>query len=107
MTEQKPDSYFERLWGQAVLAVSHAEEEAGRAAQRIAEAAGQSQDEIRRQARELTERLSKHRKALETGLEEGVRKALARLQVPRKEQIQEIHARLDKVAARLDALGRR
>ena len=56
---------FERLWGQALLAVSTAEEEAGRVVQRVTGAAGWSQDEVRRQARELTERLVTQRRDLE------------------------------------------
>jgi predicted LPLAT superfamily acyltransferase len=40
-------------------------------------------------------------------MEDGVRKAVSRLKVPRREQIQALQARLDKVAARLDRLAQR
>ncbi len=112
MVESKPDKKgfseaFERLWGQALLAVNQAEEETQKAVQRIADAAGAGQDEIRRHARELTERLVKQRKELEHALEEGVRKTLVRLRVPRREELQDVQTRLDRVAARIDALSRR
>ncbi len=115
MTETRTDGtqkrsfteYFERLWGQALLAVSQAEDEAKSAVQRLAEAAGAGQDEIARQVREFSERLVRQRKDLEHTLEDGVRKTLSRLRVPRREELQEIQARLDKVSARLDALARR
>jgi len=101
-----PKTYFEQAWSQALVAVSRAED-ASRAVQRVAEAAGWGQEEIKRQARELSERLVKQRRDLEHTLDEGVRRTLARLRVPRREEIQEIHARLDRVAARIDALGRK
>jgi len=102
-----PKTYFEQAWSQALVAVSRAEDEASRAVQRVAEAAGWGQEEVKRQARELSERLVKQRRDLEHTLDEGVRRTLARLRVPRREEIQEIHARLDRVAARIDALGRK
>jgi hypothetical protein len=98
---------FERLWGQALVAVTQAEEEATKAVQRIAEAAGSGQDEVKRQVRELSERLVRQRKDLEHSVEEGVRRTLARLRVPRREEVQDIQSRLDRVAARIDALARR
>lgn len=98
---------FERAWGQALLAVSNAEEEATRAAQRVAELAGWSQDEVKRHARELTERLAAQREALECNVEEGVRKALGHLKVPRREELQAFEERLAKVAERIEALGQR
>jgi polyhydroxyalkanoate synthesis regulator phasin len=98
---------FERLWGQALVAVDQAEEEAGKAVQRIADAAGAGQEEIRRHVRELSERLVRQRKDLEHALDDGVRHTLSRLRVPRREELQDIQTRLDRVAARIDALARR
>ena len=60
---------FERLWSQALLAVSTAEEEASRAVQRVTAAAGWSQEEVKRHAREFTERLLGHRRDLEHNVE--------------------------------------
>jgi polyhydroxyalkanoate synthesis regulator phasin len=95
---------FERLWGQALLAVSTAEEEAGRVVQRVTAAAGWSQDEVRRHARELTERLVTQRQHLERNVEDGVRKALGRMTLPRREELQDVSARLDRIAERIRAL---
>ncbi len=98
---------FERVWSQALLAVSSAEEEVHRNLQRAAAAAGWSQEEVKRLARELTERLAGHRKDLERSVEEAVRRAVARLKVPRREELQEFEARLGRLAERIDALGQR
>lgn len=98
---------FERVWSQALLAVSTAEEEAARTVQRVAGLAGWSPDEMIRQARLLTERLSGHRKDLEHNVEEGVRRALLHLKVPRREELQDIEARLGRLAERIEALGQR
>jgi len=92
------------MWAQALVAVSSVEEEAAQVVQRLQAAAGWSQDEMRRQVLEVSERLRSQRQTLEKGIEEGVRRAVARLRVPRKEQIQSLQSRLDRLAARLDEL---
>jgi polyhydroxyalkanoate synthesis regulator phasin len=97
---------FERVWSQALLAVTTAEEEVNRTLQRVAATAGWSQDEVKRLAREYTERLAGHRKDLEHSVEVAVRGALSKLKVPRREELQEFEARLTRLAERVDALGR-
>jgi hypothetical protein len=96
---------FERVWSQALLAVSTAEEEAARCVQRVAEMSGWSQEEMLRQAKLLTERLTGQRKDLEHNVEEGVRRALLHFKIPRRDEIQDIEARLVRLAERIDALG--
>ena len=98
------EKYFERAWSQALLAVSTAEEEAAKLVARVSEAAGWTQDEVKRQVRELTDRLTHQRKELERGVEEGVKKALLRVKVPRREDLAGIEARLDQLSKRIDAL---
>ncbi|WNG38105.1 phasin family protein [Archangium minus] len=98
---------FERVWSQALLAVSTAEDEAARTVQRVAELAGWSQEEMIRQGRLLTDRLTGHRKDLEHNVEEGVRRALVHFKIPRRDEIQDIEARLSRLAERIDALGQR
>ncbi|EPX55835.1 hypothetical protein D187_008396 [Cystobacter fuscus DSM 2262] len=98
---------FERVWSQALLAVSTAEDEATRCAQRVADLAGWSQDEVVRQGRLLTDRLTGHRKDLEHNVEEGVRRALSGIMIPRRDQIQDIESRLIRLAERIDAMGQR
>jgi len=98
---------IERMWSQALVAVSSAEEEAAQLVQRLQAVAGWSQDEVRRQVAELTERIAAQRAVLEKGIEEGVKRAVVRLRVPRREQIQALQARLDRAAARLDRIAER
>ena len=98
---------LERMWAQAVTAVSSVEDEAARVVQRAQTVAGWSQDEVRRQVSELAERLAAQRRELEQGLEERVRTALQRLRVPRREEVQALTARVDRVAERLETLERR
>jgi polyhydroxyalkanoate synthesis regulator phasin len=99
-----PQGKLERLWSQALLAVSSAGEEAGRAAQALAERAGLNPEEIRRHVRDFTDRLAVQRRDFERGVEEASKKALSTLKVPRREQIQELQNRLDKLERRLGAL---
>ncbi len=94
------------MWAQAVTAVSSVEEEAARVVQRAQTVAGWSQDEVRRQMGELAERLAAQRKELEQGLEDRVRGALQRLRVPRRDEVQALAARVDRVAERLERLER-
>jgi polyhydroxyalkanoate synthesis regulator phasin len=96
--------YFEKVWSQALVAVSTVEEEATKVVQRVADAAGWSQDEVRRHAREFAERLAEQRRDLESNVEEGVKRALARVRLPRRDELAEITARLDRIDQRLDAL---
>ncbi|QRN93780.1 phasin family protein [Archangium violaceum] len=98
---------FERVWSQALLAVSTAEEEAARTVQRVAGLAGWSPEEMIRQARLLTERLAGQRKDLEHNVEEGVRRALVHFKIPRRDEMQDIEARLIRLAERIEALGQR
>jgi poly(hydroxyalkanoate) granule-associated protein len=95
------------MWAQALTAVSSVEDEAARVVQRAQTVAGWSQDEVRRQMGELTERLAAQRKELEQGLEERVRGALQRLRVPKREEVQALVARVDRVAERLETLERK
>jgi len=97
---------LERMWAQAVTAVSRVEDEAARVVQRAQTVAGWSQDEVRRQMNELAERLAAQRKELEQGLDERVRGALQRLRVPRRDEVQALTARVDRVAERLEKLER-
>ena len=97
---------LERMWAQAVTAVSSVEDEAARVVQRAQTVAGWSQDEVRRQMGELAERLAAQRKELEQGLEERVRGTLQRLRVPRRDEVQALAARVDRVTERLERLER-
>jgi polyhydroxyalkanoate synthesis regulator phasin len=97
---------FEHLWSQALVAVSAAEDEVSKAVQKLAEAAGWSQEEARRQVRELSERLVAQRRELNRAVEEGVKKALARVKVPRRDELQDFGRRLDRLAERIQALER-
>jgi polyhydroxyalkanoate synthesis regulator phasin len=97
---------FERVWSQALLAVSTAEEEVNRALQRVAATAGWSQEEVKRLAREFTERLAGHRKDLEHSVEVAVRGALSKVKIPRREELQEFEERLTRLSERIDALRR-
>ncbi len=95
---------FERVWSQALLAVSSVEEEASKVASRVAEVAGWSQDEVKRRVGEFTEKLAAQRREVERTVEESVKRALQRLRVPRREELAAINARLDQLSQRIDAL---
>ena len=82
---------LERMWAQAVTAMSSVEDEAARVVQRAQTVAGWSQDEVRRQVSELAER---------------VRGALQRLRVPKREEVQALTDRVQRVAERLEKLER-
>ena len=97
---------LERMWAQAVTAMSSVEDEAARVVQRAQTVAGWSQDEVRRQVSELAERLAGQRRELEQGLEERVRGALQRLRVPKREEVQALTDRVERVAERLEKLER-
>lgn len=45
-------------------------------------------------------------KELERAVEEAVKKALSKVKVPRRDELQQLNARLDALAARLEALSK-
>jgi polyhydroxyalkanoate synthesis regulator phasin len=99
--------HLERVWGQALLTVSAAEGEAHKVVQRIAEMAGSGQEEIRKQTRELAERISTQGRDVERQVEERVRKALTNLRVPRRDDVQAVRARIEKLSERIQNLASR
>src|SRR5260221_4006112 len=62
MDKPDPKTAFEKVWGQALLAVSTAEEEAGKALGKVAEVYGWSQDEVKRHVREFADKLASQRR---------------------------------------------
>src|SRR5215813_11524999 len=95
---------LERMWAQALTAVSSVEDEAARVVQKAQTLAGWSQDEVRRQVNELAQKLRMQRRELEQGVESGVRGALQRLRVPRREEVAALKAQVDRMAARVERL---
>jgi polyhydroxyalkanoate synthesis regulator phasin len=102
LTEQ-----LEKAWSQALGAVSAVEDEASRWVHRWAGAAGIGPDEVRRHAGEWAERLAGQRRELERFVDEGVRRALARVKLPKREEVQELERRLGSLSHRVEALSRR
>ena len=107
MDKPDPKTAFEKVWAQALLAVNTAEDEAAKVVARAQELFGWSQEEVKRRAGELTERLAAQRKQLENSVDHYTSRALAQLHVPRRAELAELAARLDKVASRIDALEKR
>jgi len=96
---------FKDAWGQALSAVTSAEDEAQRALARISELAGWGPDEARRHVREFSERLTAQRRELERSLEAGVNRALGRVKLPRRDDVVGLQQRVARLAARVDALS--
>jgi polyhydroxyalkanoate synthesis regulator phasin len=99
--------YFRLAWSLALIKVSAAEDEALRVASRVGDLAGWGPEEVRRLAKVFTERLAAQRKEFERSLDEGIDRAVARLKVPRREEIDALWARLARVAERIEALAAR
>ena len=97
---------FERAWSQALTAVSNVEDEAQKVAQKIGDVAGWSQDEVKKHFREFTERLANQRKDLERNVDDAVRRTVARLKIPKREELAQLEARLDQIAQRVEKLSR-
>jgi polyhydroxyalkanoate synthesis regulator phasin len=98
--------FFQQVWSQALVTVSAAEDEAAKLLARVQGMAGWSQDEVKRQVREYTERLTSQRRDMERKVEDAVRVSLHRLRVPRKEEIAQLNSRLDTLNKRIEHLAR-
>jgi polyhydroxyalkanoate synthesis regulator phasin len=97
---------FKEAWSHALAGVNAAEQEAEKVLTRMADAAGFSPEDVRRHAREFGERLQAQRKELEKAIDEGVKKAATRLQVPTKGDLDAIEQRLAALSTRVDELAR-
>lgn len=97
---------FERAWSQALTAVSNVEDEAQKVAQRIGEVAGWSQEEAKKHLREFTERLAQQRKDLERNVDEAVKRTVSKLKIPKREELTQLEARLDRIAERVENLSK-
>ncbi len=95
---------LQSVWSQALLAVNSAETEASNLVSKLQSSAQLSQDEVRKQVRELADRLTHQRRDIERRVEEGVRLTLQRVRVPRREEIAGLNARLDTLNRRIDNL---
>lgn len=89
--------FFQQIWSQALTTVHGAEEETQKLLGRLQ---GMSQEE----ARKLSDRLATQRKDLERRVEDVVKTSVARLKVPRREEVAQLNARLDALTRRLEGL---
>jgi poly(hydroxyalkanoate) granule-associated protein len=97
---------FKEAWSNALAGVNAAEQEAEKVLSRIADAAGFSPEDVRRQAREFGERLTSQRREVEKAVDDAVRRAASRFHIPSREDIEALQRRLDSIAERVDALSR-
>ena len=97
---------FKEAWSNALAGVNAAEQEAEKVLARIADAAGFSPEDVRRQAREFGERLANQRREVERAVDDAVRRAANRFRIPSREDIEALQRRVDEVAQRVDALAK-
>jgi poly(hydroxyalkanoate) granule-associated protein len=97
---------FKEAWASALAGVNAAEQEAEKVLTRIADAAGLSPEDVKRQARELGERLASQRREVERAVDEAVRRAANRFRIPSREDIEALEKRIDTIAQRLDAIAK-
>lgn len=97
---------FKEAWSHALAGVNAAEQEAEKVFNRVADAAGFSPEDVRRHAREFGDRLQAQRKELEKAIDDGVKKAATKLQVPTKGDLDAIEQRLTALSAKVDELAR-
>jgi len=95
---------FKEAWSQALVGLNAAEQEAEKVIGKIADAAGFTPDDVRRHAREFTERLQVQRKEIEKTIDEAVKRAASRFRLPTREEVEGLRQRVDALAARVDAL---
>ena len=94
-------------WSAARAGANAAEQEAGKVISRVASAAGLSPEDVRRQARELGERLTRQRRELEASIDEAVRKTAGRFGFPSRNEVTALSKRLDVMSDRVAELERR
>jgi polyhydroxyalkanoate synthesis regulator phasin len=97
---------FKEAWSNALAGVNAAEQEAEKVLARIADVAGFSPEDVRRQAREFGERLASQRREVERAVDDAVRRAANRFRIPSREDMEALQRRVDAVAQRVDELAK-
>ncbi len=98
---------FKDLWSQALVTMGTAEDEVRKLLERLSEVIEIKPEDVKHYGKELSERLRTQRKDLEKSVEDGIRKALGRLKVPSREEVEALRGKLDDLSARMDRLNRR
>jgi polyhydroxyalkanoate synthesis regulator phasin len=96
------ERFFKEAWSRALTGVGAAEQEAEKV---LGKVTGMSGEELRRQARDMGERLNAQRREIEKAIEEGVRKAADRLHMPTQDELEALKKRMDDLTARVEAMG--
>ena len=96
---------FKEAWAQALVGLNAAEHEAEKVMTKIAGVAGFSADDVRRHARDFADRLQSQRKEIERAIDDAIRRAVTRFTFPSREELAELHRRVDAIATRVDALA--
>lgn len=97
---------FKEAWSQALVGLNSAEQEAEKVFAKIADAAGFGPDDVKRHAREFSERLASQRKEIERAIDDAVKKTASRFKLPSREEIDVLKQRVESIAARVDALAK-
>jgi polyhydroxyalkanoate synthesis regulator phasin len=106
-TGPRSTGVFREAWSLALLKVGAAEDEAAKALQRAGELAGRGEEEARKLVAELGERLTAQREELEKSIEDRINRAVARLKLPQRGEIEALSERLDRISERIDKLRAR
>ena len=117
MPEEKPEAepakerggsdWFREAWSQALVAVSAAEEEASKVLHKVGDLAGWKPEDAKRLAKEFGDRLATQRKEFERTLDEGISRAVGRLKIPKRDEIDALGKRVGRIAERIEALEAR
>jgi len=101
---RNPQEIFKELWSQALVAVGQAEEEARRLLERLSKVIDLNPEELQRYGRDFAERLRSQRGELEHTVEEGIKRAMASLNIPSRSELDNLNGRLDTLNKRFEQL---
>ena len=96
---------FKVAWSQALVGINAAEQEAEKVMAKIADAAGFTPDDVRRQARDFAERLQLQRKEIERSIDDAVKRATSLFRLPSRDELEALRQRIDAVSAKVDAIA--
>ena len=97
---------FKEAWSNALAGVNAAEQEAEKVLNKIADAAGFSPDDVKRQAREFGERLTVQRREIEKTIDDAVHRTVNRFRIPSREELDALQKRLDSISEKVEALAK-
>ena len=100
-------SFIRDLWSETLNSISKSEDEVRDFTTKLVDRGKLTQDEAKTVVQNMIQGLDENRTALQTKLNEGMDKVLARINIPSKTEIEKLSKRVDSLSTRVNQLKKK